>query len=99
INAFNYRDPDPAPGAPIGFAWERARDPFALNRDLVRFSVKTAAAGRQPGRPLNLVVLLDNSGSMERADRVRIIHEALRVLGTQLRPEDTLSVVAFARTA
>jgi hypothetical protein len=80
INAFDYRDPEPPPGVPIAFAWERARYPFAHNRDLLRFSVKTAAAGRQAGRPLNLVLLLDNSGSMERADRVQIIHEALRVL-------------------
>jgi len=99
VNAFDYRDPEPAPGAPIGFAWESAHSPFAQNRDLVRFSVKTAAAGRTPGRPLNLVLLLDNSGSMERADRVRIIHEALRVLGSQLQTQDTLSVVLFARTA
>ena len=99
INAFDYRDPEPAAGAPIAFAWERARYPFAQNRDLVRFSLKTAALGRQPGRPLNLVLLLDNSGSMERADRVRIIHEALRVLAAQLGPQDTLSVVLFARTA
>jgi Mg-chelatase subunit ChlD len=99
INAFDYRDPDPAPGAPIGFAWERAHDPFAHNRDFLRFSVKTAAAGRQPGRPLNLVLLLDNSGSMERADRVAIIHEALRVLAAQLQSQDTISVVTFARTS
>jgi Mg-chelatase subunit ChlD/type II secretory pathway pseudopilin PulG len=99
INAFDYRDPEPAPGAAIGFAWERAHYPFAHNRDLLRFSVKTAAAGRQPGRPLNLVLLLDNSGSMERADRVAIIHEALRVLAAQLQSQDTISVVTFARTA
>jgi Mg-chelatase subunit ChlD len=99
INAFDYRDPEPPPGVPIAFAWERTRYPFAHNRDLLRFSVKTAAAGRQPGRPLNLVVLLDNSGSMERADRVQIIQEALRVLAAQLQPQDKLSVVTFARTA
>ena len=99
INAFDYRDPEAAPGAPIAFAWERAHDPFAYNRDLLRFSVKTAAEGRQAGRPLNLVLLLDNSGSMERADRVAIIREALRVLATQLHPQDKLSVVLFARTA
>ena len=99
INAFDYRDPEPPAGAPIGFAWERARYSFAHNRDLLRFSVKTAAAGRQPGRPLNLVLLLDNSGSMERADRVRIIHEALRLLATQLQPQDKFSVITFARTA
>ncbi len=98
INAFDYRDPEPAPGAPLAFTSELARYPFAQNRDLLRLSVKTAAAGRQPGRALNLVLLLDNSGSMERADRVRILQEALRVLSAQLQPQDKLSVVTFART-
>lgn len=99
INAFDYHDPEPAAGVPVAFVAERARDPFAHNRDLLRFSIKTAAAGRQPGRPLNIVLLLDNSGSMERADRVAIIHEALKVLASQLQPQDTLSIVTFARTA
>jgi Mg-chelatase subunit ChlD len=99
INAFDYRDPEPGPGVPIVFMSERAQYPFAQNRDLLRFSLKTAAQGRQAGRPLNLVLLLDNSGSMERADRVRIIQEALRVLAAQLQAPDTFSVVTFARTA
>jgi len=99
INALDYRDPEPAPGAPIAFAWERARYPFAHDRDLLRFSLKTAAAGRQSGRPLNIVLLLDNSGSMERADRVQIIREALGVLAGQLQAQDRISVVTFARTA
>jgi type II secretory pathway component GspD/PulD (secretin)/Mg-chelatase subunit ChlD/type II secretory pathway pseudopilin PulG len=99
INAFDYRDPEALAGQPVAFASERARYPFAHNRDLLRFSVKTGTAGRQPGRALNLVLLLDTSGSMERADRVAIIREALRVLAAQLQPQDTVSVVTFARTA
>ena len=98
INALDYRDPEPAAGAPLAFASERARYPFAHNRDLLRISVKTAAAGRQPGRPLNLVLLLDNSGSMERADRVRILKESLSVLSKQLQPQDKLSIITFSRT-
>ncbi len=98
VNAFDYRDPEPTAGAPLAFASELARYPFAQNRDLLRLSVKTAATGREPGRPLNLVLLLDNSGSMERADRVRILHEALRVLSAQLQPQDKLSIITFART-
>jgi len=35
---------------------------------------------------------------MERADRLRIRRECLRVLAAQLRPEDRISVIAFART-
>jgi Mg-chelatase subunit ChlD len=99
LNAFDYRDPAPAPGSPLAFAWERARYPFAHNRDLLRLSVQTAARGREPGQPLNLVLLVDNSGSMERADRVRIIRECLNVLAGQLTAEDRISVVTFARTA
>ncbi len=99
INAFDYRDPEAAAGQPLAFASERARYPFAHNRELLRFSIKTAAAGRQADRPLNLVLLLDTSGSMERADRVAIIREALRVLAKQLQAQDTVSVVTFARTA
>lgn len=99
VNAFDYRDPAPAPGVPVAFHWERARHPFAHNRDLVRFSVQTAAQGREPGRALNLVLVLDNSGSMERADRVAIIREAVRVLAHQLQPADKVSVVTFARQA
>src|SRR5215510_14052883 len=63
------------------------------------WSSDVCSSDLQPGRPLNLVLLLDNSSSMERADRVRIRQECLRVLGRQLRPEDRVSVVAFARTA
>jgi Mg-chelatase subunit ChlD len=99
INAFDYRDPEPPAGVPVVFAWERAAYPFAQNRDLLRFSIKTAALGRTPGRPMNIVLLLDNSGSMERADRVNITREALRVLAAQLQPQDKFSVVTFARTA
>ncbi len=99
LNAFRYRDPDPAQGRPVAFAWERARFPFAQQRDVLRFSVRTGASGREAGRPLNLVLLLDSSGSMERADRVSTIREALNVLGTQLMPQDRVSVVTFARTA
>lgn len=99
INAFDYHDPEPLQGEPLAFVSERARDPFAQERDFLRFSIKAAAAGRQDGRALNLVILLDTSGSMERADRVVIIREMLRVLSTQLQPHDVVSVVTFARTA
>jgi len=99
LNAFHYRDPDPSPGRPVAFAWERAQYPFAQQRDVMRFSVRTGASGREVGRPLNLVLLLDSSGSMERADRVATIREALKVLGRQLQEADKVSVVTFARTA
>jgi Mg-chelatase subunit ChlD len=99
INAFDYQDPEPSMGRRVGLVWERAQYPFAHQRDVLRIGVKTAALGREPARPLNLVLCLDSSGSMERADRVQIVREALAVLAGQLQPADQVSVIAFARTA
>lgn len=98
LNAFNYHDPAPVGNERVAFAWNRARNPFAHDRDLLRFSIQTAARGRAADQPLNLVVLLDSSGSMERADRERIVREMLGVLVKQLKRSDKVSVVAFART-
>ena len=98
INAMNYHDPAPGSGERLSFAWEQARDPFAHNRDLIRFSVQTGAIGRSKGKPLNLVVLLDRSGSMERPDRVAIVRNALGALAQKLTSSDRVSLVAFART-
>ncbi len=99
VNAFNYRDPAPRAPARLAFAWDRAQYPFAHNRDVLRFSVQTAARGREAQKPLNLVLLMDCSGSMERPDRVAIMQQALRVLAQQLKPQDRVSVIAFSRTA
>lgn len=98
LNALEYRDPMPGAGDPLAFHWERARSPFTYDRDIIRFSVRTAAQGRQPGRAINLVCLLDNSGSMEREDRVSIVQQALDVLARKLTPNDRVSLVTFSRT-
>lgn len=98
FNAMNYHDPGPTSDAKLAFAWEMASHPFAHNRDLIRFSIQTGASGREKDRPLNLVVLLDRSGSMERADRALIVCRAMRSLAKKLTKEDRISVIAFART-
>jgi len=98
LNALEYRDPMPRAGEPLAFHWERARSPFTHDRDIIRFSVRTAALGRQPGRAINLVCLLDNSGSMEREDRVSIVRQSLDVLARKLTPNDRVSLITFSRT-
>ena len=98
LNALEYRDPMPGAGDPLAFHWERAHSPFTHDRDIIRFSVRTAAQGRQPGRAINLVCLLDNSGSMEREDRVSIVRQSLDVLARNLTPNDRVSLITFSRT-
>jgi len=50
INAFDYRDPEPQGSAPIAFAWERARYPFAYNRE-PRPLLHQDRRERTPARP------------------------------------------------
>lgn len=99
LNAFDYRDPAPRQGEAFAFNWERAISPFAHNRDVLRFSLQTAASGRADGQPLNITLLLDHSGSMERADRKAIVTESLRTLSHQFKAHDTVNIITFARTA
>ncbi len=99
LNAFDYRDPAPYSNQPVGFHSEQSQHPFAHHRDVLRFALQTSATGRAGDRPMHLTLLLDNSGSMERADRRRILHQALQVLSQQLTAQDKISVVSFARTA
>jgi uncharacterized protein YegL len=98
LNAFRYNDPAPGRGQPCALYYDLAQSPFEPGSDLLRVSFQTAAAGRARTTPLRLTILLDNSGSMTRADREAILGAALQALGAQLRAGDTVSLVTFART-
>ncbi|MDR2844777.1 MAG: von Willebrand factor type A domain-containing protein [Puniceicoccales bacterium] len=98
VNALTYADPPPATGEAVSLTQEQARDPFTHNRNLLRLTVQTASAGRNSRQPLNLTILLDTSGSMERADRQATLAVALRALADYIKPQDTVSLIGFART-
>ena len=97
VNAMNYRDSGPGPGEKVTLAMEQAAFPLMPNRNLLRLGVKAAAAGREAGVPLHLTVLIDRSGSMERADRMQAMEKGLRALFSLLRKKDRISLVTFDR--
>ncbi len=98
VNAFDYGDPAPAAGAPVAAATEQCRHPSLPGRNLLRVSSRTAAAGRSASTPLRLVLLVDKSGSMERADREDSVARALDALGALLGEGDVVSAIGFSRT-
>jgi Ca-activated chloride channel homolog len=65
--------------------------------------VEVALQGRLPAladRPaLNLVFLIDTSGSMEDANKLPLLKQSLRLMLPQLRPEDQVAIVAYAGSA
>ncbi|HVY70481.1 MAG TPA: von Willebrand factor type A domain-containing protein, partial [Verrucomicrobiae bacterium] len=97
LNAFQYHDPAPATGEACTLHYDLGQNPIESG-DLLRVSFQTAAAGRDRTTPLRLTILLDDSGSMTRADRTATVQAALRALAGQLRAGDLVSLVTFART-
>jgi len=97
--AFDYGDPSPAPGEPVALAQDQSAHPFLTESNLLRISLRTAAAGRGPQQGLNLILLLDKSGSMERPDRAAATRQAIAALDAEMKPADQVTVVTFDRTA
>ncbi len=96
-NAFDYGDPAPAAGEPVGCRIEQAAHPFLQQRNLVRIALRVPASGRGAGTPLDLTVLLDTSGSMEREDRAATVRAAVSSLTSLLGTQDRVTLIGFAR--
>lgn len=98
VAAFDYADPAPERGEAVAIAVEQARHPALPGTNLVRISVRAGEEGRAGDQPLNLIVLLDKSGSMERTDRAGAARRAIEALASQLRPADRVTIATFDRT-
>ncbi|MCC7337118.1 MAG: von Willebrand factor type A domain-containing protein [Pirellulaceae bacterium] len=97
VNAFDYGDPLPSPTEKVACRVEQSIHPFLQQRNVLRVSLRTAAVGRAIDTPLRLTFLLDNSGSMERADRQQTVRRCFALLARQLTPLDQVTVISFAR--
>jgi Ca-activated chloride channel family protein len=73
--------------------------PWAQKRQIVHIGLQGYAAPRADAPPLNLVFLVDTSGSMMGQDRLPLARKALNVLIDQLRPQDRVAIVAYAGSA
>lgn len=97
-NAVDYGDPAPSASEPVAAAIDQTAHPVIPGRNLVRVSVRTASAGRSAAQPLRLTLLVDQSGSMVRADRRAAMDTALAQLATLLTENDKITVIGFSRT-
>ena len=103
LNYFHYDYPAPHNGE-FSVHLEAAPDPLAdpstaSRRHLVRIGVqgKTVAAEARP--PAHLTFLVDVSGSMFGPDQLGLVIESLDLVTRNLRPDDTIAIVTFARKA
>jgi len=76
-----------------------APSPWAADRQIVHIGLQGYDIPQSQQPPLNLVFLVDTSGSMWGEDRLPLAKKALNILIGQLRPQDRVSMVAYAGSA
>ena len=96
INYFRYDYPPPVADAPCSVKMDVASCPWAPEHRLVRIGVKAREIPVEKRPAVNLVFLLDVSGSMMPENRLPLARKCLRLLTDQLGPEDRVAIAVYA---
>ncbi|GIK16388.1 MAG: hypothetical protein BroJett003_13520 [Planctomycetota bacterium] len=96
INAFRYDYPLPEADRPFSVNAEVGECPWAEGHRLVRIGLQGYEVAREKRPPVNLVFLVDVSGSMQDENKLPLVRESLKVLLEQLWAEDYVGIVTYA---
>lgn len=100
VNYFDYDYPLPASReTPFQPFVAVAPSPWSKDRQIVHIGLQGYDIPRAEQPPLNLVFLVDTSGSMWGEDRLPLAKKAMDILIGQLRPQDRVAMVAYAGSA
>lgn len=96
INYFHYSYPQPEGETPFSVTTDVADCPWNAEHRLLRVGLKgrEVPANRRPAS--NLVFLLDVSGSMEAANKLPLVKEAMYLLTDKLTENDRVAIVVYA---
>jgi secreted protein with Ig-like and vWFA domain/anti-sigma factor RsiW len=99
INYFSYDYPAPTGEHPFSVSLDATPAPWAPSHQLVRIGLlgKQVTLSQQEG--VNLVFLVDTSGSMSDANKLPLLRESLKLLLPKLGARDRVSIVAYAGSA
>ncbi len=95
INYFSYDYPEPEGDIPFSVTTELADCPWNDNT-LLHIGIQGMKIEVEDLPPSNLVFLLDVSGSMNYDNKLPLLKKGLKLLVSQLRDEDRISIVVYA---
>lgn len=96
VNYFPYDYPQPQGDMPFSTTVSVFQTPWNSGTKLVHIGIqgeKPAIAGRPP---LDLVFLIDTSGSMQDQNKLPLLKQSFRLLLSRLTPEDKIAIVTYA---
>lgn len=99
INYFPYSYTAPAGDLPFNPNVSVIDTPWNSGTQLVHIGIQGAVPLIQARPSLNLVFLVDTSGSMHDPDKLPLLKQSFRLMLSELRPEDQVAIVAYAGSA
>ena len=100
INYFPYDYPAPDTGeAPFRQTVSTFETPWNPDTQLVHIALQGQMPEVEARPPLNLVFLIDTSGSMAQPSKLPLLKQSFRLMLDQLRPEDEIAIVEYAGSA
>jgi len=96
INYFNYDYPVPEDDSPFSVTTELSTCPWNENNQLMLVGLQADKIDLTNRAPMNLVFLIDVSGSMYGEDRLGLVQKAVNMLAENLNANDRISIVTYA---
>lgn len=99
VNYFTYDYPAPTDGKAFQPTVSVTQTPWNPQTQLIEIGLQGALPDIAARPPLNLVFLIDTSGSMESANKLPLLKQSFRLMLGQLRPQDEVAIVTYAGSA
>ncbi|KAE9632389.1 vWA domain-containing protein [Parasedimentitalea maritima] len=99
VNYFPYDYTAPLDELPFSTRATVIDTPWNSETQLVHIALQGQKPALDARPPLNLVFLIDTSGSMDERNKLPLLKQSFQLMLAQLRPEDKVAIVTYAGSA